>query len=184
MLTLQEQFGDLRGVHLAYVGDGNNVAHSLMLAAASLGASISVGTPTGYEPNADDHCSGTGAGGGVAARQVQVVNDAVEAVAGADAVYTDVWASMGQEDEAAERQQDLRALPGESEAVLAMPPSMPCSCTVCRRIAATKLRRRSSIRRVRLSSIRQRIACTFRNPFWFYCWKAVSHRFPPRSAHA
>ncbi len=52
MLTLQEHFGDLRGVHLAYVGDGNNVAHSLMLAAASLGASISVGTPKGYEPDA------------------------------------------------------------------------------------------------------------------------------------
>ncbi len=52
MLTLQEHFGDLRGVRLAYVGDGNNVAHSLMLAAASLGASISVGTPAGYEPDA------------------------------------------------------------------------------------------------------------------------------------
>ena len=51
MLTLQEHFGDLRGVHLAYVGDGNNVAHSLMLAAASLGASISIGTPVGYEPD-------------------------------------------------------------------------------------------------------------------------------------
>src|SRR5271156_4706627 len=52
MLTLQQHFGDLRDVRLAYVGDGNNVAHSLMLAAASLGASISVGTPKGYEPNA------------------------------------------------------------------------------------------------------------------------------------
>ncbi len=51
MLTLQEHFGDLRGVHLAYVGDGNNVAHSLMLAAASLGASISIATPMGYEPD-------------------------------------------------------------------------------------------------------------------------------------
>jgi ornithine carbamoyltransferase len=51
MLTLQEHFGDLRGVRLAYVGDGNNVAHSLMLAAASLGASISIGTPAGYEPD-------------------------------------------------------------------------------------------------------------------------------------
>ena len=57
MLTLQEQFGDLRGVHFAYVGDGNNMAHSLMLAAASLGASISVGTPKGYEPNRRDRCA-------------------------------------------------------------------------------------------------------------------------------
>src|SRR5579862_6429475 len=52
MLTLQEQFGELRGVNFAYVGDGNNMAHSLMLAAASLGANVSIGTPKGYEPDA------------------------------------------------------------------------------------------------------------------------------------
>jgi ornithine carbamoyltransferase len=102
MLTLQQHFGDLHGAHLAYVGDGNNVAHSLMLAAASLGASISIGTPRGYEPNADI----TEAARELAATsgaQVRVVNDPIEAVAGADAVYTDVWASMGQEEEAADR---------------------------------------------------------------------------------
>ncbi len=104
MLTLQEQFGDLRGVRLAYVGDGNNVAHSLMLAGASLGASISVGTPAGYEPNsaiteaARELAAVSGA-------TLQIVNDPIEAVAGADAVYTDVWASMGQEDQAADRSQ-------------------------------------------------------------------------------
>jgi ornithine carbamoyltransferase len=102
MQTLQEQFGDLHNVRLAYVGDGNNVAHSLMLAAAGLGASISVATPEGYEPSAniveaaERIAASTGS-------TVQVSNDAQEAVAGADAVYTDVWASMGQEDEAAER---------------------------------------------------------------------------------
>jgi ornithine carbamoyltransferase len=102
MLTLQEHFGDIRNVHLAYVGDGNNVAHSLMLAAASLGATISVGTPAGYEP--DDEVLLTArelatASGG----HVEVVNDPIEAIAGADAVYTDVWASMGQESEIAQR---------------------------------------------------------------------------------
>jgi ornithine carbamoyltransferase len=102
MLTLQEHFGDLRDVHLAFLGDGNNVAHSLMLAAASMGATISVGTPEGYEPNeavlsaAQELAAASGG-------RVQVVNDPIEAVVGADAVYTDVWASMGQEDEAAER---------------------------------------------------------------------------------
>ena len=102
MLTLQQHFGDLRDVRIAYVGDGNNVAHSLMLAAASLGASISVGTPKGYEPNTaitEAACELAAMSGAT----VQVVNDAVEAVAGADAVYTDVWASMGQEDEATDR---------------------------------------------------------------------------------
>ena len=99
MLTLQEHFGDLRDLRLAYVGDGNNMAHSLMLAAASLGVTISVATPKGYEPNADI----TGAARALAAISggaVEVVHDPVEAVAGADAVYTDVWASMGQESEA------------------------------------------------------------------------------------
>ena len=104
MLTLQEHFGDLRNVNLAYVGDGNNVAHSLMLAAASLGASIAVATPLGYEPSSDvthaalELAASTGAA-------VRVLNDPIEAVAGADAVYTDVWASMGQESETAERSQ-------------------------------------------------------------------------------
>jgi ornithine carbamoyltransferase len=102
MLTLQEHFGDLRNLHLAYVGDGNNMAHSLMLAAASLGMTISVAAPRGYEPNPDI----TGAARALAAMSggaVEMVHDPVEAVAGADAVYTDVWASMGQESEAADR---------------------------------------------------------------------------------
>jgi ornithine carbamoyltransferase len=102
MLTLQEHFGDLRNVHLAYVGDGNNVAHSLMLAAASLGATISVATPKGYEPNPEI----IGAARGLArisGGSVEVVHDPLDAVAGADAVYTDVWASMGQESEAEDR---------------------------------------------------------------------------------
>ena len=102
LLTLQEHFGDLHGVRLAYVGDGNNVAHSLMLAAASLGASIAVGTPKGYEPNAAITEAARELAV-VSGATVNVVNDPVEAVAGADAVYTDVWASMGQEEEAADR---------------------------------------------------------------------------------
>jgi len=102
MLTLQEHFGEVRNLRLAYVGDGNNVAHSLMLAAASLGASISVATPKGYEPNAEiigaARALASVSGGGV-----EVLHDPIGAVAGADAVYTDVWASMGQESEAASR---------------------------------------------------------------------------------
>src|SRR5271165_5453343 len=80
MLTLQEQFGDLRGVRLAYVGDGNNVAHSLMLAAASLGASISVGTPKGYEPDAaiTDVARFLA---NISGASVRLTNDPVEAVA-------------------------------------------------------------------------------------------------------
>lgn len=97
--TLQEKFGDLRRIRLAYVGDGNNMAHSLMLAAASLGGKISIATPAGYAPGDEV----TAAALEIAARtggEVRITEDPCEAVSGADAVYTDVWASMGQEDEA------------------------------------------------------------------------------------
>jgi ornithine carbamoyltransferase len=101
--TLQEKFGDLRRVRLAFVGDGNNVAHSLLLTAASLGSAIAVATPPGYEPDqavvasAQKLALQTGA-------TIRLTADPVEAVSGADAVYTDVWASMGQESEAPHRQ--------------------------------------------------------------------------------
>ncbi len=102
LLTLREHRGELRKLKLTYVGDGNNMAHSLLLGAACVGMSITIATPKGYEPSADvvaqaqEIAKTTGA-------HVEVVNDPVAAVAGADAVYTDVWASMGQEDEAAAR---------------------------------------------------------------------------------
>ena len=101
-LTLQERFGDLRSVRLAYVGDGNNVAHSLLLTCACLGSSIRIATPAGYAPRAEivaDACEiaqKTGA-------RIEIVTDPRVAVAGADAVYTDAWASMGQEHEVDQR---------------------------------------------------------------------------------
>jgi ornithine carbamoyltransferase len=102
--TLQEKFGDLRQVHLAYVGDGNNVAHSLMLAAASLGTSISVATPQGYEPDAGITTLAKKIGRTTGAI-IEITHDPSKAVTGANAIYTDVWASMGQEAEAAERKE-------------------------------------------------------------------------------
>jgi ornithine carbamoyltransferase len=102
IMTVQEKFGELRNVKIAYVGDGNNVAHSLMLTSAKVGATISVGTPKGYEPDtavvSQARAVASKTGG-----KVNVTNDPVAAVNGADVVYTDVWASMGQESEAAER---------------------------------------------------------------------------------
>jgi ornithine carbamoyltransferase len=102
-LTLQEAFGAIEGLTLAYVGDGNNVAHSLMLCGALLGVNVRVGCPEGYLPStavleqarsiAGDRCS------------IEVVHEPVAAVRGAHALYTDVWASMGQEEEKAAREQ-------------------------------------------------------------------------------
>ncbi len=98
VLTLKEQFGKLDGLKIAFVGDGNNVAHSLMLTAARLGVHVAVATPKDYEPNGEivEQASRLG--------RITITNDPAEAVARAHAVYTDVWASMGQESEAAERQ--------------------------------------------------------------------------------
>jgi ornithine carbamoyltransferase len=103
-LTLVERFGDVKNICVAYVGDGNNVAHSLLLTCACLGSSIRVATPAGYAPNpqivadAREIAVETGA-------EIQLLTDPHEAVAGADAIYTDAWASMGQEREAEHRAQ-------------------------------------------------------------------------------
>jgi ornithine carbamoyltransferase len=100
--TLQERFGDVRNVCLAYVGDGNNVAHSLLLTCACLGSKIRIATPPGYGPDAEivadarEIAQQTGA-------VIELLSDPCAAVCGADAVYTDAWASMGQEHEAEER---------------------------------------------------------------------------------
>jgi len=93
LLTIRQRFGSLAGRSLAYVGDGNNVCRSLMAAAAAAGMEMRVATPPGYEPPADGRTT--------------LTHDPAEAVADADAVYTDVWASMGQEEDAARRRQDF-----------------------------------------------------------------------------
>jgi ornithine carbamoyltransferase len=98
LLTLEEKFGGLRGLKFAYVGDGNNMCHSLMLAGARAGMHVRVGTPVGYEPNAEIVAEAKRAARETRAK-IDVFHSAEEAVAGAQAVYTDVWASMGQEEE-------------------------------------------------------------------------------------
>lgn len=104
LLTLEDIFGTLRGLKLAFVGDGNNVAHSLLLMGAKAGLHVAVATPPSYEPDpeivrmARETASQTGGA-------VETGNDPVTAVRGAHAVYTDVWASMGSEHEAETRRQ-------------------------------------------------------------------------------
>jgi len=96
--TLREKKGGLSRTKLAYVGDGNNVCHSLMLAAAKAGTRMAVATPKGYEPNAG-MVKAALEDGRDTGFSLQITTDAREAVKDADAVYTDVWASMGQEQE-------------------------------------------------------------------------------------
>jgi len=94
--TLREKFQNLQGMKLAFVGDGNNVCHSLLITGAKLGVSVRVATPPGYEPKADIVAEAKTLGAETGAT-VELFNDPFEAVTGANAVYTDVWASMGQE---------------------------------------------------------------------------------------
>jgi len=101
--TLEERFGALRGLKFAYVGDGNNMCHSLLLAGARTGAHLRVATPAGYEPSAAIVAEAKRAARETRGK-IEILRLPEEAVAGAQAVYTDVWTSMGQEEESAARE--------------------------------------------------------------------------------
>jgi ornithine carbamoyltransferase len=102
LLTVQERLGSLAGRTLVYLGDGNNVAHSLLLGGALSGMNVRCATPPGFEPipqvvhRAEEIAAQTGGG-------IEILHDPMEAAIGADVLYTDVWASMGQEAESDER---------------------------------------------------------------------------------
>jgi ornithine carbamoyltransferase len=106
-LTIWEAKGNLEGLKVAFVGDGNNVAHSLMFAGAQLGVKVRVATPAGYEP-APEAVEWACERGQETGGSCTLTTDPQEAVSGADVVYTDVWASMGKETEAVERSQIFR----------------------------------------------------------------------------
>ena len=105
--TLEERFGNLRGLKFAYLGDGNNMCHSLLLAGARVGAHVKIATPDGYQPDeaivAEARRTARETGG-----KSEILRSPEDAVTGAQVVYTDVWASMGQENEAAAREAAFR----------------------------------------------------------------------------
>jgi ornithine carbamoyltransferase len=116
VMTIRERLGRLDGVTVAYLGDGNNVCASLMVAAAKLGLNFRAATPKGYEPSAEaieiarEAATKTGA-------TIELLADPREAAAGADVLYTDVWTSMGQEDERERRLRDLAGFGIDDELV-------------------------------------------------------------------
>jgi ornithine carbamoyltransferase len=107
-MTILEAKHSLKGIKIAYIGDGNNVAHSLIYTAVRLGAHLAVATPKGYAPN-PDVVKWARENAGAAGCNLEVIHDPVAAAEGADVIYTDVWASMGLESEAAKRQKDFRS---------------------------------------------------------------------------
>lgn len=129
-LTLAERFGGvgaLPGLRLAYLGDGNNVCHSLLEAGARLGVRLTVATPLGYEPNA-----AVWQGAQAVARETGAVltltDDPGEAVAGAQAVYTDTWTSMGQEGQQDLRRQDFAGFQVNAQLLAASPEAVVMHC--------------------------------------------------------
>jgi ornithine carbamoyltransferase len=113
MLTIKERFGGFEDVRVAYLGDGNNVCHSLMVACAKLGMDFAAATPPGYEPSAEvvgwARAAAEEAGG-----SVTLTTNPAAAADGADVLYTDVWTSMGQDEERERRLQDLHGFAVDS----------------------------------------------------------------------
>lgn len=108
MQTIQEVKGGLKGVKVAYIGDGNNMAHSLMLGGATMGMDISIAAPTGYQPD-EAITEKAQSLANTAGCKVEVTDNPEQAVEQADVIYTDVWASMGQEEEQTIREQKFAA---------------------------------------------------------------------------
>jgi ornithine carbamoyltransferase len=131
-LTLKEKFSSVEGVKLAFVGDGNNMAHSLMLDAARLGTHFSIATPAGYEPSAHIVAQARAFAERTGSK-ITITNNAAEAVEGADAIYTDVWASMGQEHEAAERRRIFAAYQVNEALMAASPKALFLHCLPAKR---------------------------------------------------
>jgi ornithine carbamoyltransferase len=106
--TLEERFGAVRGLKFAYIGDGNNMCHSLLTTGARLGAHVRVATPAGYEPDAAIVAEAKRVARETRGK-IEILRSPEEAVDGVQAVYTDVWASMGQEEESAKRASDFKS---------------------------------------------------------------------------
>lgn len=128
IMTIREWKGKIKGLNLTFIGDGNNVAHSLMYGGARVGLNVTIACPSGYEPMPQvvEEARRIAAGNGC---QIAVTNNIKEAAAGADVLYTDVWASMGQEEEAEKRRQAFRKYQINSELLkLAKPDAMVLHC--------------------------------------------------------
>jgi ornithine carbamoyltransferase len=104
LMTILEKKGRLKGIHLAYIGDGNNVAHSLIEAASKMNINLTIACPEGYEPDSKIF----GEAKTIAKSEIRIVRDPKEAADRADILYTDVWVSMGQEKEAEKKKKKFR----------------------------------------------------------------------------
>src|SRR5579871_2960913 len=131
--TISERFGNLKGLKLVFLGDGNNVAQSLMITAVRLGMDFALGCPEGYLPNPETVAEAEGLAA-VSGARLMITHDVHAALQGAHAVYTDVWTSMGQEREAAKRKRAFREdQVGDELMALARPEAVFMHCLPARR---------------------------------------------------
>jgi ornithine carbamoyltransferase len=131
--TLREYFGELKGRKVAFIGDGNNVAHSLMLTSLRLGADFAIGCPEGYTPDPDIVAQAEGLAA-VSSATLLITHSTAQALEGAHAVYTDVWASMGQEQELVKRKRAFRQFQvGEELFAQARPDAIFMHCLPAKR---------------------------------------------------
>ena len=162
-MTLEEHFGSLNGINFTYVGDGNNVCHSLMLTGAQLGANVTVATPRGYSPDieivtlAREIAQANGC-------ELRLLQDPQAAAEGADAIYTDVCVSMGMEHESTKRAPIFRPFQVNEALMQKAAAAARSSCTACPRAATLKSPTRCSTARSPSSSTRPKTACTRRRP--------------------
>ena len=158
--TMSEKFGALQGLRLAYVGDGNNMAHSLMYGGPKCGVHVAVATPPGYEPDATVTANAR-ADAAAAGTTLLVTHSREEAVAGAHVVYTDVWPRWARRPSSRSACATSRAGPSRTTSSPSRT-SEPSSCTASRRTAARKCRPACATAPVRSSSTRRRTASTSR----------------------
>jgi ornithine carbamoyltransferase len=131
--TIRERFGSLKGLKLTFLGDGNNVAQSLMITAIRLGMDFTLGCPPGYLPNPETVAQAEGLAA-VSGASLVITHDVAAAIGGAHAVYTDVWTSMGQEREAVKRKKAFRPYQVNDELwAQARPDSIFMHCLPARR---------------------------------------------------
>ena len=163
-MTLRERFGSLAGVRLAYVGDGNNVCNSLMRIAARFGMQFLAATPAGYEPR-PELVAAARADAEATGGSVELVTDPIDAARGAQALYTDVWASMGQDDDRERRLRD-RLRTASTASCSRSPARMPSRSTASPLTRTRRSLPRSSTAPAASRGSKRRTGCTRRRRSW------------------
>ena len=162
-MTIRERLGGLEGVRITYLGDGNNVCHSLMRLAARFGMHFTAACPAGYEPSADVVAAAT-ADAAASGGSVRLTTDPLDGSDAADVLYTDVWTSMGQEERTRRSGSSTSSASASTASCSRSRAATRSRCTACPRTSARRSPRTCSTARARSSGTRPRTGSTPRRP--------------------